>query len=116
LDGIVCHPCPNGAACIDSTAVGSGFSYTGVDFPSTQAGFFLDEAPASTIGALCDNKAAFAAGDPCDGGPPETRLARLRSCLNATTFAKYWPSDRIFTCSSGYDFYTCTVWPGWRRR
>ncbi|KDO29141.1 hypothetical protein SPRG_05384 [Saprolegnia parasitica CBS 223.65] len=109
LDGISCHPCPMGATCLQSTVVGTGVAYTGVDYPSTQQGFFLNDAPASKMGALCDDESAFARGDPCPGGTPETRLERIRSCLNASTFESYWPSERIFTCSSGYNFYTCSV-------
>ncbi|EQC29080.1 hypothetical protein SDRG_13240 [Saprolegnia diclina VS20] len=109
LDGINCHPCPMGATCLQSTVVGTGVAYTGVDYPSTQQGFFLNDAPASKMGALCDDASAFQSGDPCPGGTPETRLERIRSCLNASTFESYWPSERIFTCSSGYNFYTCSV-------
>ncbi|OQR99767.1 hypothetical protein ACHHYP_04479 [Achlya hypogyna] len=109
LDGIGCHRCPIGATCVTSSVVGTGVSYTGVDYPTTQVGSYMSYAPASSIGALCDDKSSFPSGDPCPGGSPGTRLERIRSCLNATDFSQYWPSDRVFTCSSGLSFYSCTV-------
>ncbi|RHY58875.1 hypothetical protein DYB34_000825 [Aphanomyces astaci] len=109
LDGLTCHSCPLGANCETIQTVGTGQLTSGVAFPSTQQGYFLADAPPTTVQKLCDIAQYFPSGDPCPGGTDADRLDRMRRCMNDTNFKLHWDENRIFTCSSGFMFYSCPV-------
>ncbi|RHY30544.1 hypothetical protein DYB32_004227 [Aphanomyces invadans] len=72
-------------------------------------GYFLADAPPTSLEKLCDIATYFPSGDPCPGGTELDRLDRMRRCMNNTDFKQHWDENRIFTCSSGFMFYACPV-------